>query len=382
MLVPAPMEGTSLKGIHRERVSAVLVLALVSILAGRADCRTWVVAQDGSGDYALIRPACEAAASGDSLLIRPGLYEDDDQEWALFIANKSLSFIGTGADRDQVQIRILLWLESCNNVLLENLSFADHHHACWFEGGSGIIRNCAVRRCGSVETYAPVQAYSDARVLIEDCVFEGNRNTASGDPLNAIGGAVRGEWFTIRDCQFVDNAAAGPGGAVELANATIENCVFFRNEAPSGAAAFLRGNVYIHNCTFLQNRVTSPGGAAVWIFRDLPSEVDHLIVAGTIGGAAVECDDYREYYCCDFWNNEGGDYYGLACAILESYGDFSLDPLFCDLVTGDVGLGEGSPCLPGTHGGVECGLIGARGVGCGLSPTRTISWGMLKALYR
>jgi len=69
---------------------------------------------------------------------------------------------------------------------------------------------------------------------------------------------------------------------------------------------------------------------------------------------------------------------------IGSNGNFSEDPLFCD---GCYYLQACSPCAPGNHpDDVNCGLIGAYGVGCpcGGGPTAVdrTSWSSLKALYR
>lgn len=219
--------------------------------------------------------------------------------------------------------------------------------------------------------------------MVEDTVFEGNQNTWGYHPEFCYGGAIAGYYMTIRNCLFVDNVAAADGGAVFLDASTIENCVFLRNAAPNGAAVVNSGDAAVRNCTLLSNRVTMPGGAALEMNGNPDAIRSHLIIAGTIGGAAVDCIDSGAYYCSDFWNNDGGDYVGWLCGILPSLGDFSQDPLFCDPETGDLGLREGSPCLPGSHGsGVPCGLVGAHGLGCNLVPVLPMTWGRLKALYR
>ncbi len=369
-----------MKSVRRERASAMLVLALVSILSSRADGRSWIVAQDGSGDFTLVRQACLAAASGDSVIVRPGTYQEPDS--AIYLDGKPLSILGAGAGPDDVRLKLALGFSSGEDFLIENLSFIETRPALLFHGGSGTVRRCAVRDCAGDGWYPPLGAIGGARVLIENTLFAGNQNTWSYHPEYCYGGAISGSNMTIRNCLFVDNIAAANGGAVFLWDSTIENCVFFRNAAPNGAAISVGGDATVRNCTLLANRVTVPGGAALEMNSNLDAERSHLIVAGTVGGAAVDCLDTGPYRCCDFWNNDGGDYVGWLCGISESRGDFSQDPLFCDPSVGDVGLREGSPCLPGTHGGVECGLIGARDVGCGLAPTRNISWGMLKALYR
>jgi hypothetical protein len=64
-------------------------------------------------------------------------------------------------------------------------------------------------------------------------------------------------------------------------------------------------------------------------------------------------------------------------------GDVVADPLFCDPENGDFTLSSQSPCLPGNHpDGVDCGLIGAFGQGCGPVSIEKLSWGRIKGMYR
>ncbi len=49
-----------MKKVRRERISAMLVLALMRILSRHADGRSWTVAQDGSG---VSSPSCPRGTS-------------------------------------------------------------------------------------------------------------------------------------------------------------------------------------------------------------------------------------------------------------------------------------------------------------------------------
>ena len=85
------------------------------------------------------------------------------------------------------------------------------------------------------------------------------------------------------------------------------------------------------------------------------------------------------FRCSNVYGNTDGD--DLCGADLG--GNFSEDPLFCDAEEGDYTLDGCSPCLPGNHPhGVDCGLIGALGQGCGATVVEATSWGRIKSLYR
>ncbi len=97
--------------------------------------------------------------------------------------------------------------------------------------------------------------------------------------------------------------------------------------------------------------------------------IDRTIVAFNRLGAGVEYDDPLTEValeCCDMFGNEGGDWVGNVANQLGLDGNFSADPLFCDLDESDYTLDANSPCLSGNHpDGTDCGLIGALGKGCG-----------------
>lgn len=358
------------------------VLALLS--TAEVNARTWNVALDGSGDFAVVSQACQAAASGDSIRIAPGVY--DENPTPIQVQNKGLTILGTGQRPDDTWLRLRFGFVTCDGVLLQNLRLGKAGGAAVFYGrGEATVRRCTFRACiSSPDGWGPpVRCVQGAHLLIEDCVFEGNQNVDPLEPQD--GGAVSGLYVTIRNSLFVDNVADGHGGALYLGEglggSSIENCVFFRNTARTGAAFEIYGQSMVSNCTLVANRVTDPTGGAICVWEQVSGEITHTIVAGTIGGYGAACPYGSSFRCCDFWDNDGGDGYGW-CGISEFEGDFSADPLLCDPETGDVGLVPGSPCLPGNHGGVECGLIGARGLGCGIVPVRETTWGMLKALYR
>lgn len=92
--------------------------------------------------------------------------------------------------------------------------------------------------------------------------------------------------------------------------------------------------------------------------------------AGGEGGGIIHCND--------LWPDAGcvhvdGDY------IVAN--NISADPLFCDEAGGDLHLQMESPCAP-PNAPEGCGLIGVFDPACGGTPTRKVSWGQLKQLFR
>ena len=90
------------------------------------------------------------------------------------------------------------------------------------------------------------------------------------------------------------------------------------------------------------------------------------ITAFSTGPAAIfsNAEDLQAS-CNVFWGNEE-NFFGYVPAPTDRL----IDPLLCNWEAGDVHLSSLSPCLPANSGG--CGLIGARGEGCGTPcPWRT-----------
>ncbi|MEW6743815.1 MAG: hypothetical protein AB1486_13755 [Planctomycetota bacterium] len=72
--------------------SFLLLAPILLALAPAAISATWIVAQDGSGDFIEIQEAVDAAAPGDLILVKPGVYR------GVYI-QKPVSIVGSGPDR-------------------------------------------------------------------------------------------------------------------------------------------------------------------------------------------------------------------------------------------------------------------------------------------
>jgi hypothetical protein len=351
---------------------------ILLVLPSTGAAAIWTLGHSGGEDFSTLYEACAAAAAGDSILISPGYYDESDQ-W-IILEQKPIRFVGMGTSPDRTSINLRIGIHDCEGVLFENISLRDSpsQTSVFLYGTQGeatVFRNCTFRNnAGPV-----IWTITMVTVTIEDCIFSGNR----ADGQNGRGGALKGV-FHIRRCLFVDNAASQWGGAVYAENSSvIEECVFVRNEASTGAALAFATDVDVHNCTFLANVVTGVSGGAIEVLDNTYDKtINHCVIAGTVNGYGVACSGSGAMECCDFWDNDLGPHWDWWCFALPEKGNIFVDPLFCDVLTGDVGLLPGSPCLPGNHGGMDCGLIGARDVGCGIVPVREITWGKMKTLFR
>jgi predicted outer membrane repeat protein len=202
-------------------------------------------------------------------------------------------------------------------------------------GTDPVIRNCKFINSYSTDDYGAALAITYANPLIENCYFFHNAST--------YGGAIRvyhAGYPTIRGCVFEENVATSFGGAIRFdANgppSTVENCTFYDNHSPSGSALNFAGTtpVNVHNC----------------------------IIAFNGGGFAVTGPTIPTMICNDLFGNFGGDFSPPWQSPVGVDGNFSADPLFIDVVNGNLCIESDSPCSPENN---ECNiLIGALRENC------------------
>lgn len=190
---------------------------------------------------------------------------------------------------------------------------------------------------------------------------------------------------TIVDCDFLTNGASSTGGGIHCAGGSspiVTSCVFTNNWGVWGGGGVECGVMCrptFENVTFFWNRAGYPGGAIAVPSPTAAPTFTRCIIAYTQSGGAMNCDagaDPVIRECAVFGNIDSN----LLCG---DYDDIIYsDILFCDVPDRDVTLCADSPCLPENNPwGV---LIGARGQGCGAcsTPVQSVSWGVIKAMYR
>ena len=216
---------------------------------------------------------------------------------------------------------------------------------------------------------------------LEDVLFLDNYTTGTGEG----GGLFCGPGCepVLDGCVFVGNTAALGAGMIcrDNGNAQVVDCVFFDNHADTygGGVGAFTATPSLEGVTLAYNSAGSAGGNAY--FASTSSWVTRTIIAFAASGGGVHSNNsYPLLTCSDVFGNTGGDYSGSVPNQTGLVGNISEDPMFCDGAGGNFQLDELSPCSPANN---SCGaLMGARGVGCGVTATEATTWGALKALYR
>jgi predicted outer membrane repeat protein len=294
-----------------------------------------------------------------------------------------------------------LYCTSNSNLTLENCQFIENTAEIY--GGaircyqsSPTLTGCLFR--SNVGPFGGgFSCYRNCTPELTDCVFELNESAHGGGIFSFDSVA------TVTRCVFVGNVCLGEGGGFANfdSSPTVINCVFIDNiggEAGGGFYAAGDGFNSITDCTFAGNSSNLGGGVYSHFATSLiltgstlignsaaiagsgiyvaytPTELERVIIAFGQVTPALQCAD-TDYppllSCCDIYGNTAGDWSDCVVDQLGVNGNISVDPIFCDVETGDFTLREDSPCAEENNPG--CGLIGSWPVACGVASHTEIS---------
>ncbi|MFC1572634.1 hypothetical protein ACFL6M_03440 [Candidatus Eisenbacteria bacterium] len=285
----------------------------------------YIVNPDGTGDFATIQAAIDAAQVWDIIELTDGTFQGD--------GNRDIEFHGKAITvRSQNQDA-----RSCI-IDCEGSELEPHRGVVFLPGDQEAAR-------------------------LEGVTIR------NGFAPNGQGGAIylSGCAPTISGCTLDGNVAVY-GGAVHCENlsaAVFDHCTIVRNDATHGGGANCDfSSASFVNCTFHANAAHGNGspGACIECWSSADPRLENSIIANGSVGSGVACHDFASVTlsCCNIHGNAAGDWVG-ACAAsqLGADGNISLAPFFCDPDNDDFHLWNYSPCSQ-----ERCGLIGAWPVGC------------------
>jgi len=369
------------------------------VTAMTVDLRTIYVDVSGTGDYPTIEAAIHAATAGDLILVGPGRYT-----WANQATGDSLlGLINVPRDYTDFEVRSIAGPEATildaqhhgkvmsvtggfsgdpgdlnyAGITIEGFTFTNgqanavepNPNEGWSGGGLNlhlsdtVVRNCIFTGNEATEGGALwVGGQGDA--VIENCLFE-NNNGKVGGAILLINSEPR---ITVRNCVIRNNHATLAGGGIFAINvtATLEDLLIVGNDSSNKGGGIsvsgLHPDCQVIRCTVVGNEAAL--GSAIRLTDNTMLRIESSLLAFNTGSAAFSAavQSGVEIGCTLVFGHDLGNQFPL---IHTDLGDnLETDPLFCDRV--DYMLQGDSPCLPGNHpDGADCGLIGARGAGCG-----------------
>jgi predicted outer membrane repeat protein len=382
--------------------ASALIVGMAVLAAGVCHGTTFVVRPDGGGDFATIQLAITASADGDIVELTNGAFTGG--------GNRDIDFGGKAITvRSQSGDPLACVIDCQGSEADPHRGFLFHMGESGFSRLEGItIRGGRAQQEVNGADGGAVACRNGSSPTFVNCVFQGS--SAGGPPGGGAGGGVCCESATapaFRDCVFESNDAYHGGGlrCVGASSAACVGCVFLENRAVLGAGVMASAcQLVLDRCTFSGNQSPWDGGAvcaeggslsitgstvfandslfgaAILLSGVSAAAIDKTLVAFDASGAAVHCDGTPPVMsCCDLYGNPGGDWVDPIADQLGVRGNVSEDPVFCSATPHDDRdwtVRADSPCAPDQS---ECGLIGAWGVGCEITPVRPASWGRIKA---
>lgn len=383
------------------RVTALprlLGLALTFAALSSAGATTHLVRPDGTGTFPTIAAAITGASAGDTIALADGIFTG--------AGNRNLDFAGKPLIvRSQSGVREACTIDcqslgrafvfqsgAATSSALENFTVThgaeDFGAAILCRAGTAPrISNCRlIDNALSSGAHGVLACLEQAAPRIEDCYFFNNRGSYT---VYLTSGALP----SIVRCTFVNNY--GTGVRADDAVATVTDCRFLQNFGDciylNSATGTLTGSVFAHhwnrpvyathsnaqiaNCTFVDNDNYS---GSVLNYDQSTGTIINTIVAHSTGRSVIYC--YQSTVtaaCCDFFDNQLGNWTSCLAGQEGLNGNVSVDPLFCDADHDDYSVAGNSPCAPANSG---CGLIGAGQVVCpsacivSLSPERITTY--------
>lgn len=216
--------------------------------------------------------------------------------------------------------------------------------------------NTASSKCGAIRIEQLNPDFSVVDIVLDSCQFHRNHSYSFGS-LRIIGSF---EDFVLSNSFFCGNTSelhsAGPGFS-NKAKGKVSNCVFYSNYASftdstknaHGASLQTEAEVHLINCTFTDT--SSAPGNSVAARRGAKAFLTNCILWGCgnnpivlTTAADLPCSANINY--CDIENGTDSIKISDSSSILNwGAGNIKSDPLFVDLLNGDLHLQNSSPCI-------------------------------------
>ncbi len=333
--------------------------------------RMWYVKPDGSGDAPTIQAAIDSAISGDTVLAAAGTYTGVGNR-VIDLRGKQLLLISeSGADSTVIDCEGIHFSGFMLSNGEDSLTVIDGftltgaadtgygHGAVTCNLASPTIRNCIItgNDCNGFYGY-------QSSAHIENCII--SNNTLEGVYSFAAFPPIR-----ISDCEIANNGSNGVfiawSGVLEMSNCLV------RDNENSGLLILTFGEDYfVTNCTFVGNA----SGMTFWFNYPKGSSVKQVFDSAAVMNCVFAFNDDMGLEldqtfviaaivrCNDSYGNPGGDYAHGQIDSAISFGNISLDPLFCDTTFIDYHIDSLSPCAAASPLN-QCGtLIGVFGPNC------------------
>jgi len=291
--------------------------------------------------YPTIQLAINAASSGDTVLVQPGTYAERINFKGKRITVGSL-FLATG-NPNYIQSTVIAGNSDGSTVTFKSS-----------ENDSSMLVGFTVRH-SNLFYGEGIYCFGTAP-KIRHCII--SNNVTRG--LNCIYASP-----VIENCEIKSNIAFfGAGMFFSNSTAIVKNTLFADNNGALGGGIYsFDSDLSLENCTIVHNSGDSTG-----IIHLIGSTIDianSIVAFNTSRQSTFACEIPNSEFsvsCTNIFGNIGGDWNLCGTALDSGSNNISLNPLYCNAITGDFRLNELSPCAATNS---PCGsLIGALDVAC------------------
>jgi hypothetical protein len=237
-------------------------------------------------------------------------------------------------------------------------------------GGGAVFQNCSATVVDCL--FEENSAYQSAGMMITGA--QAPKLTACRIERNNAQFGVGGLQITgcspiLTNCTIHRNGADFIAGVSMYASYTeFIDCSLTRNTAYWGVGAIECGmaDPSFEGCTISRNTAVQRGSAGFSLVGSRPIFTRCIISSNSSAGLdtslSADSESVVTLSCCDVYGNSGGNWVGALEGQDTMNGNFSADPLFCDIGGDDFTIYDNSPCAPANN---SCGvLIGANDIGC------------------
>jgi hypothetical protein len=287
-----------------------------------------IVEPDGSGDYATIQAALEAASPGSIVELADGVFTGD--------GNCDLDFKGKAVTLRSRSGRASACVIQCRP---DRSSSRGIHLHSGEQAGTRVegvmIANGRMHTGGAV-------LCEGASPTLARCIFYRNSALAYADKAGS----------PSTNGPAVDFGTGG-GVCCIASDAIIEDCTFIENEGDIGGALFATAG---SSLTIRGNASIDGGG--IFCTDTCQVVVEASLICFSVSGGAVSAwaSCVVVLSCSNVVGNEGGDWTFDIADQLGLRGNISADPRFCEQDSVELRVQADSPCSADSSG---CGLMGA-----------------------
>jgi len=268
-----------------------------------------IVKSDGTGDFATIQAAIDAAATGDVISLQPGTY--------IGAGNRDINFKGKA-------ITVRGTTGNPNDCII-NCQAAESEPHRGFNFVSGENSNSVLEAITITNCYGPWNGGAicceNSSPNIRNCDFENNTANLGAGIYNYI------SFPEITKCTFTNNHGSGISNF--QSNPNVKCCVFANNSGKYGGGIYNNSLSFptVTNCTLINNTATSGGG----IYNS--------------GGSYLSRSNVKS---CIIWNNTPSQISGSSIVIYSDIqggfsgeGNINVNPELIDIYH----ISATSPCI-------------------------------------